>query len=147
MWYLAIKSAHGKAGILQEAYARQTRDARAVFHPVTNLIPKRFNERTFPKRGAKEFQSFLCRNCIDQYCCKVFLIYFTFALDVSLVPRVLLSSVCRSRLIGICINRFSNSITFLSSFQRECHLLNLSVSPRSGHVFGSDSWPWLRPTS
>ena len=46
----------------------------------------------------------------------LFLVYFMFALDVSLVLSVLLWSVCRSRLIRICsIDRFSNSVTFLKS--------------------------------
>jgi len=47
---------------------------------------------------------------------RLFLAYFMFALDVSLVSRVLLWSVCRSRLIRISINRFSNFITFLVAF-------------------------------
>ena len=55
--------------IVHEAYARQkgeffVKTARAFFHPVTNFIPKGYNERAFP-RGAKEFPSFLYRNCID----------------------------------------------------------------------------------
>ena len=41
--------------IVLEAYTRQkgepfVKKARAVFHPVTNFIPKGFNERAFPKR-------------------------------------------------------------------------------------------------
>ena len=121
-----------------------------------------------------------------------------FVLDVSLVTRVLLWLVYRSRLIRICVDKFSTSITLMCSiwnnvwlhssvgrathrqrgvhgfesrwspdffffffqassfqllkftamiilhfylqlpfkvvFQHECHLLNLIVSPWSGHV-------------
>ena len=44
--------------IVHEAYARQKQEffvkkARACFHPVTNFIPKGFNERTFPKEVSK----------------------------------------------------------------------------------------------
>ena len=62
-----------------------------------------------------------------------------FALDVSLVASVLLWSVCRSRLICICIDRFSNSITFEIVFfftMNVRHLLKLSVSPSSRRGLG-----------
>ena len=46
--------------IVHEAYGRQkgeffVKKARAVFHPITNFIPKGFNKRTFPKKGQKSF--------------------------------------------------------------------------------------------
>ena len=49
--------------IVQEAYARQkgvffVKKARAVFHPVTNFIPKGFNERTSKKEVQKSFRAF-----------------------------------------------------------------------------------------
>ena len=55
------------------------------------------------------------------HCCEVFwrlriLSLFVFVLDVSLVTRVLLWSLYRSRLIRICVDRFTNCITFWSSF-------------------------------
>ena len=57
---------------------------------------------------------------IAAYCCEVFWrlfwVYFVFVLDDSLVTRVLLWSLYRSRLIRICVDRFSNSTTFWSSF-------------------------------
>ena len=61
-----------------------------------------------------------------------------FALDVSLVASVLLWSVCRSRLICICIDRFSNSITFEIVFftMNVRNLLKLSVSPSSRRGLG-----------
>ena len=49
--------------IVHEAYARQkgeffVKKARAFFHPVSNFIPKGFNERKFPKEVQKSFRAF-----------------------------------------------------------------------------------------
>ena len=55
--------------IVHEAYARQkgeffVKKARAVFHPVTNFIPKGFNERTFPKEVQKSFRAFFAETAL-----------------------------------------------------------------------------------
>ena len=50
--------------------------------------------------------------CCEVFC-RLFSVYFVFVLDVSLVTRVLLWSVYRSRLIRICVNRFLSVIIFL----------------------------------
>ena len=55
--------------IVHEAYARQkgefyVKKARAVFHPITNFIPKGFNERTFPKEVQKSFRAFVAETAL-----------------------------------------------------------------------------------
>ena len=49
--------------VVHEAYARQKgefflKKARAFCHPITNFIPKGFNERAFPKEVQKSFRAF-----------------------------------------------------------------------------------------
>ena len=49
--------------IVHEAYGRQkgeffVKKARAVFHAITNFIPKGFNKSAFPKEGQKSFRAF-----------------------------------------------------------------------------------------
>ena len=56
-------------GIVHEAYAKQKgeffiKKARAVFHPVTNFIPKGFNKRTFPKEVQKSFRAFFAETAL-----------------------------------------------------------------------------------
>ena len=48
--------------VVHEAYARQKgefflKKARALCHPITNFIPKGFNERAFPKEVQKSFRA------------------------------------------------------------------------------------------
>ena len=55
--------------IVHKAYARQNREffvkkARAVFHPVTNFIPKGFNQRTFSKEVQKSFRAFFAETAL-----------------------------------------------------------------------------------
>ena len=38
--------------------------ARGVFHPMTNFIPKGFNERTFPKEVKKSFRAFFAETAL-----------------------------------------------------------------------------------
>ena len=38
--------------------------ARAVFHPVTNFIPKGFNQRTLSKEGQKSFRAFFAETAL-----------------------------------------------------------------------------------
>ena len=55
--------------IVHEANARQKGEffvnkTRAVFHPVTNFIPKGFNERTLPKVVQKSFRAFFAETAL-----------------------------------------------------------------------------------
>ena len=55
--------------IVHEAYTRQkgeffVKKAKAVFHPVTNFIPKGFKERTFPKEAQKSFRAFFAETAL-----------------------------------------------------------------------------------
>ena len=55
--------------IVHEAYARQKEEffvkkARAFFHPVTNFIPKGFNERAIPKEVQKSFRAFFTETAL-----------------------------------------------------------------------------------
>ena len=55
--------------IVHEAYARQkgeffVKKARAFLHPVTNFIPKGFNEREFPKEVQKGFRAFFTETAL-----------------------------------------------------------------------------------
>lgn len=55
--------------IVHEANARQkggffVKKARAVFHPVTNFIPKGFNKRIFPKEVQKNFRAFFAKTAL-----------------------------------------------------------------------------------
>ena len=55
--------------IVHEAYARQkgeflVKKARAFFHPVTNFIPKGFNERAIPKEVQKSFRAFFTETAL-----------------------------------------------------------------------------------
>ena len=52
---------------------------------------------------------------------KVILSLFRVCVDVSLVTRVLLWSVYRSRLMRMCVNRFLSVIIFLLVFRPKCH--------------------------
>ena len=55
--------------MVHEAYARQkgeffVKKTRAFFHPVTNFIPKGFNEREFPKEVQKSFRAFVTETAL-----------------------------------------------------------------------------------
>ena len=55
--------------IVHEAYPRQkgeffVKKARAFFHPVTNFIPKGFNESAFPKEVQKSFRAFFTETAL-----------------------------------------------------------------------------------
>ena len=54
---------------VHEATARQkgeffVKKARTVFHPVTNFIPKGFNERALPKEVQKSFRAFFAETAL-----------------------------------------------------------------------------------
>ena len=55
--------------IVHKAYARQkgeffVKKAKAVFHPVTNFIPKQFKKKTFPKEVQKSFRAFFAETAL-----------------------------------------------------------------------------------
>ena len=72
---------------------------------------------------------------------KVILSLFRVCVDVSLVTRVLLWSVYRSRLMRMCVNRFLSVIIFLLVFRPKCHqawcLIKFDCQFLSGYVLGT----------